>query len=351
MTKFDKSSRRVYVSRETVFVYLAALLLFIISSILISGFASVSNFRVVLTLASFIGVAAAGQTVVVITGGIDLSIPWVMTSAAFLLGDLAHSNGSLTWAIPVVLLYGAAIGAINGLGVAFVGVSPIIMTLAMDTILSGFSYQLNANLSGNVPALVSNLSSDYVGPFSIDVIIWAAVGILVSAFLVITVPGRSIYAVGSNLQVARFSGIRVKAILVTAYTLSGMTAVCAGIIVAGYASQSYAGMGDPYLFTSIAALAVGGISIYGGSGSYAGVVAGVFIITCLGVLFGAMSLGPSVLDIVYGVVIIVAMLLMKVRGTNHQNLLIRRIRIPGLLNGSPRVADSEKLSSGPDGDS
>jgi ribose transport system permease protein len=345
-----KSNRHVNFSRDTAFIFLAAFVLFVISSILVSGFASITNFRVILTLASFVGIAAAGQTVVVLTGGIDLSIPWVMTSGAFLLGDLAHSNGALTWAIPAVLLYGAAIGAINGLGVAFVGVSPIIMTLAMDTILSGFSYQLNTNLSGNVPSLISNLSSSHIGPFTIDVFIWAIVGILVFTFLMVTVPGRSIYAVGSNAQVARFSGIRVKATLVIAYSLSGVTSVCAGIIVAGYASQSYAGMGNPYLFTSIAALAVGGVSIYGGFGSYAGVVAGVFIITCLGVLFGAMSLGPAVLDVVYGVVIIIAMLLMKARGTNNQNFVIRRNKFLGFLNLPTRASNSEKLTTAPNED-
>lgn len=312
MTKLRSLRRRTKWHGEVVAAYLVALVLFLIGSVAIHGFATVTNLRTILTLASFIGIAAAGQTAVVITGGVDLSIPWIMSSSALLLGVLAHSNGSLAWAIPVVLACGAGIGAVNGIGVAYFGISPIIMTLAMNTILSGIATEISTSLSVNVPSQISNLSSEHVGPFTVDVFIWIVVGIVVLVYLGLTVPGRSIYSVGANMKVSRFSGIRVQTSLVSAYVVSGITAVCAGVIVAGYGGQAFGGLGDPYLFSSVAAVAIGGVSIYGGSGSYAGAAAGALIVACLGAILAAMSLGAGTLDVVYGVVIIAAMLLIRI---------------------------------------
>jgi len=342
------SGRRVFFHREVVVACLVALLLFVIGSFIVSGFASIANVRTILTLASFIGIAAAGQTTVVITGGIDLSNPWVMASSALLLGVLAHSDGSLVWAIPVVLAYGAGIGAINGLGVAFFGVSPIIMTLAMNTILTGFASVINAQLAVNVPNLITNLSSNHVGPFTVDVFIWVVVGLVVLAYLTLTVRGRSIYSIGSNIKVARFSGMRVQSSLVSAYVVSGVMAVCAGIMVAGYGAQAYGGLGDPYLFTSIAAVAIGGVSIYGGSGSYTGAAAGALIIALLSAILVAKSLGPAVLDVVYGAVIIGAMLLIRMPSANIRLRLTRRSQGPTALNGTSNITVTE-ISPTPQG--
>lgn len=325
MTTTKSIGRRVMSHREVVIAYLVALVLFVVGSIVVHGFATVTNLRTILTLASFIGIAAAGQTAVVITGGVDLSIPWIMASSSMLLGVLAHSNGSLGWAIPVVLAYGAGIGALNGLGVSLFGVSPIIMTLAMNTILSGMATEINASLSVNVPSQIANLSSEYIGPFTVDVFIWLVVGVVILGYLALTVPGRSIYSVGANMKVARFSGIRVQTSVISAYVVSGITAVCAGVLVAGYGGQAFGGLGDPYLFSSVAAVAIGGVSIYGGSGSYAGAAAGALIVACLGAILAVLSLGAGTLDVVYGVVIIAAMLLIRIPSVN---LRLRPTRRP-----------------------
>jgi ribose transport system permease protein len=286
--------------------------LLIVGTAVASSFIGIHNLRSVGTQASFIGLAAAGQAVVIITGGVDLSIPWVMTSSALLLGHLVGvHNDSLVWALPVVLAYAAAIGLVNGIGVAAFGISPIIMTLAMNTILSGTSSIFSSSLSEGLPTGVQNLGSEHLGPFSADFLIWVVAGVAVSIFLAVTVAGRRVYAVGANPRVARFSGVNVAGTRILAYTVSALTAACAGIMVGGYGGQAFGGLGDPYLFASVAAVAIGGVSIYGGSGNYIGVVGGALIIALLTALLPLLGLSSALLDIVYGAVILVAMLLAR----------------------------------------
>jgi ribose transport system permease protein len=104
--------------------------------------------------------------------------------------------------------------------------------------------------------------------------------------------------------VAEFSGVPTVRVTVTAYTISGVTAALAGMLLTGYSGQAYLGMGDPYLFTSIAAVAIGGASILGGSGHYVGTIAGAFVLTILTGLLPALNLSNGALLIVYGVVIL-----------------------------------------------
>ena len=117
--------------------------------------------------------------------------------------------------------------------------------------------------------------------------------------------GRQLYAVGTSATVAEFSGVPILRTTVLAYMLSGFTAALAGMLLTGYTAQAYLGMGDPYLFTSIAAVAIGGASILGGSGHYIGTIAGAFVLTILTGLLPALNLSTGALLIVYGAVILI----------------------------------------------
>ena len=117
--------------------------------------------------------------------------------------------------------------------------------------------------------------------------------------------GRHLYALGTSATVAEFSGVPTLRTTVLAYTFSGFTAALAGMLLTGYSGQAYLGMGDPYLFTSIAAVAIGGASILGGSGHYIGTIAGACLLTILTALLPALNLSSGALLIVYGVVILV----------------------------------------------
>ena len=301
-------------NRQSLFAFAVAAALFGVVLASKPAILDVDNLRSLSTQASFIGMAALGQTIVIITGGIDLSIPWVMTTCALLLGTLVGGDSAaLVWALPLTLCFAALIGLVNGCGVALLGISPIIMTLAMNTVLLGGSAIINENQSEVLPTAIQDLSSHGVGPVSIDVACWIAAGVAVTVVLAMSGLGRRLYAVGANPRVAMFSGVNVAATKIVAYVISAVSAACAGIMVAGFGGQVSGGLGDPYLFSSVAAVAVGGAAITGGSGNYVGTVAGTCVLVCLATLLPILGLSSATLSIIYGVAILATVYLATLR--------------------------------------
>ena len=292
--------------RAILFAYLGLLLLLVLTGFVAPGFLSPVHFRSLAVLAAFIGIVALGQTFVVIGGGIDLSVPWVLNSAAVLMTLFAHGQDApLLWIMPTLLVAGALVGVVNGLGVALFGVPPIIMTLAVNVILQGGILVYTGGVPpGSAPATIQFLAVGRLGGFPVIVLLWMLLAVVATVLLSKTAFGRYLYAVGSSATVAEFSGVPTLATSVSAYALSGFTAALAGMLLTGYSGQAYLGMGDPYLFTSIAAVAIGGASILGGSGHYIGTIAGAMVLTVLTGLLPALNLSNGALLVVYGVVIL-----------------------------------------------
>ncbi|MCX5568918.1 ABC transporter permease [Kaistia nematophila] len=293
--------------RAILLAYLGMIVLLLLTSVVAPGFLSPTHLRSTAVLAAFIGIVALGQTFVIIGGGIDLSVPWVLNSAAVLMTLLAGSQDApLLWIVPMLLAAGALVGMINGLGVAIFGVPPIIMTLAVNVILQGgiLVYTGGAPTS-TAPAAIQFLAVGRIAGFPVVLILWIVLAALATILLSKTAFGRYLYAIGTSATVAEFSGVPTLRTTVLAYTLSGFTAALAGMLLTGYTAQAYLGMGDPYLFTSIAAVAIGGASILGGSGHYIGTIAGALVLTILTGLLPALNLSSGALLIVYGVVILV----------------------------------------------
>jgi len=294
-------------NRAIVLAYVGMAVLLALTSIASPGFLAVSHLRSLVVLAAFIGIVALGQTFVIIAGGIDLSVPWVLNCAAVLMTVAAKGQDQpLFWIVPLLLIAGALTGAVNGIGVAMFGVPPIIMTLAMNVILQGGILVY----TGGAPPATSPPAIQYlaVGRFAgipVILILWLVLTALATLLLSKTAFGRYVYAVGTSATVSEFSGVPVRQTIVLVYTLSGFTAALAGMLLTGYTGQAYLGMGDPYLFTSIAAVAIGGASILGGSGHYIGTIAGAFVLTILTGLLPALNLSNGALLIVYGLVILV----------------------------------------------
>jgi ribose transport system permease protein len=308
--------RRFAGNRNILFAYLGALLLFVATSAFSTGFASANHIRILLIQASFIGIVALGQSFVILGGGIDLSIPWTVNGAAILVTLFSNGrNAPLVWAIPLVLGMGALVGLVNGLGIAFLGVSPIIMTLGMNVILSGaLLLYTNGSPTAVAPRAIESLATGRLGPIPYDTILWLALAALATLVLTWTAFGRHLYAVGTNRTVAQFSGIAISRVGIVTYVVSGLTSALAGIVLTGYVGQAYLGMGDPYLFSSVAAVAIGGASILGGSGHYLGTVAGALILTVLAGLLPILNLDPAALQIIYGLVILVTVAAATVPG-------------------------------------
>ncbi len=295
-------------ARPVAVAYLVSMGVFVAATLISSNFASSNNISTLLLQASFIGIAALGQTFVILGGGLDLSVPWVMTAAAIIVSRVTDgTDNGLIWAIPLILLMALVVGLINGIGVTKFKVSPIIMTLGMSGIIQGavLVYTNGTGSPESPPALVW-LEKNGIGPFTYTTIIWLVMAVVASIVLMRTSYGRKLYATGSNATVARLSGIRTSNVTIITYMISAFTAAVAGLLLLGFTGSPYLSLGSPYLFTSIAAVAVGGTSILGGRGSYIGTIAGALLITLLGAFLPILNLSVAALPIIYGVVILVA---------------------------------------------
>jgi ribose transport system permease protein len=291
--------------RTVLLVYALAALIYLITGLQSPAFFSARKLESVFVLASVLGVLGLAQQIVLVLGGVDLSLPWTMNMGAVLIASLPHGAGvQLVEGLAATLGCGLTVGLLNGFGVAVVGISPIIMTLGMNGLVQGV-LDIVTNGAGflNAPNWVVALGSGSTLAVPNILIAWALVAIISAGILGNTTHGARLYATGSSLTASRFVGLRVRRVLLTAYALDGVLAAFGGILLGGYVGESYLGMGDPYLFMSVAAAVIGGVSIYGGRGSYVGVIGGALTLTLLGYLFAAFSLGQAASDVGEGVIL------------------------------------------------
>lgn len=305
--------RRLEISlstRRQVYALAAAAVILAGGAIVHPGFASWTSLRTMLVVASFIGFVAAGQMLVVLVGGIDLSIPWVLNAAAIVL--TTTSLGLTSRMAPALLLalgVGAAVGFLNGMGVAWLKVPAVVMTLGMNGVLQGLSLGLSKGLTcrscaSYAPEPLREVVGGRLAGIPTQLFVWAGVALLMTVVLTMTTFGRRVYAVGNNPRAAYLSGVGVRAVTVVLYTLSGVLAALAGIALVGYGGQASLGLGDPYLFESIAAVVVGGVSILGGRGHYLGVAAGSVTLVAIVTLLQAERVPEYGRSIIYGLVIL-----------------------------------------------
>ena len=293
----------------------AAVLLFAVGNLVRPGFASLGSVGAVLTVASFVGLVAAGQLFVILIGGIDLSVPWVLNASAILTATASLGlDARAAWALGLALGMGALVGAVNGLGIALLGVPAVVMTLAMNGIMEGLTLGLSGGLTcaacaSYAPPVVQAVAHGVLLGVPAALWLWLGVALLVSAILGLTAFGRGTYAIGTNARASYLAGVNVVASTVALYALCGFFAALAGVLLVGFGGQASLGMGDPYLFQSIAAVVIGGVYILGGRGHYAGVVAGAISLVALVSVLMALNMPEYGRSIIYGVVILALLLL------------------------------------------
>jgi ribose transport system permease protein len=298
-----------------VLAFVLAGVLFIVGTIQATGFASYEHTRTVLITASFVGLVGFGQTLCMLTGGIDLSIPSNVAGAAVLTAFLANgSSANLVWIVPLMIGLGMVVGLVNGLGVAYAGVPPIIMTLGMNSAILGLLliYTNGGFASSAPPGLVNFVNGNTLG-MSTMLLIWIGITAVATVLLSVSAFGRKLYAVGTNPVAALLAGVNIKRVLVVPYVLSGASAALTGVLLLGFLGQAFVNMGDEYLFSSAVAVAVGGASILGGKGHYIGTVAGAIILTLIAANLNLLSLGVSAIRISYGVILLATVYLATIR--------------------------------------
>src|SRR6266566_6154337 len=272
------------------------------------GFYRPANLHVVMQQYAVLGLVTIGQVLVLLVSGIDLSVGAVMNAALIVIALMNHYNENLLLlSLVLCILLGAGVGVTNGLLVSLRDVPPFAATLGMTACVQGAILVYTLGIpAGNIPAALRPVALDGIGIVPYSLLICLAIGLIVIAFLSRGTYGRMIYAVGRSPEVARRVGISTTTVRVSAYTLCGIFAALAGIILSAYIGYVDPAIGGTYNLQSIAAAVVGGVSFVGGEGRPAGALIGaLFLLTVLNVTTLS-SLNPFTQLIVQGVVMLVA---------------------------------------------
>ena len=253
-----------------------------------------------------LGIVAAGQTLVMLTGGIDLSVASVATASAYLMATHSTLGGApaVLWGLSV----GLTVGLINGVGVALLRVQPLVMTLGTGLMTEGmlvvYSQKMMAE-EHHIPGFVIDLGAGkFLGGVPYDLCLWAPIAVAIVFILRRTGYGRLLYAIGDNAEACKLAGIRVWRILLVNYVLCGLLAAVAGLVIAGGAGTADMSLADVYLLPSVAAPIIGGTSIFGGRGGYSGTIVGALILTVLNSILTLLDVPEPVRQILYGAIIL-----------------------------------------------
>lgn len=278
-----------------------------ITSAIQPSYFSFAGLRNTVLLAAPLGIMAGAQTMLMLTGGIDLSVAMVATGAAYVAGNRSPSGALI--AIASGLLVGLIAGAVNGVGVGVFQVNPLIMTLAMSAILLGlFTSWAQTIFTGSttVAPFIKTLGggSFFGNRVPYNALVWLGIALLIMWILKRTGLGRITYAVGDNPIAARLSGVRVWQVHLALYTLAGLLAALAGILIAGRTGAVDLQLASTFLLPSVAATVIGGTSIFGGVGSYSGTIFGALILSVLNSLLTFLNVGQAIQQVVYGMIVL-----------------------------------------------
>jgi ribose transport system permease protein len=304
--RFEPRSILTWFQRNNVVALVLLLLLFVASvELLKPGTVNPVWLSNTLLFAAPLGILAAGQTMVMLTGGIDLSVVSVAMGSAFLMTTTALKFGNLT-AVAIGLGLGLVVGLINGVGVALLGVQPLVMTLGTGLMTQGiiivYSQRILASRS-IVPDFIHAIGSDRLGIIPFDLFLWLPIAALVMVVLKQTGFGRLLYAIGDNSEGCRLAGVRVWRLLLIDYVVCALLASIAGFVLVGHTNSADLSLASTYLLPSIAAVIIGGTSIFGGRGGYSGTIIGALILTVLDGLLTLLDSPEPIKQILYGAII------------------------------------------------
>ena len=295
----------------TVAITLIIILLFL-GNFISPGFASPNQIISLLIVASLLGIISAGQNLVILGGreGIDLSVGGVVSIAAVVAGNVMDgSNAAILPAVVVTLFVGGFIGLINGIGVTFIKIPPLVMTLGMLGVLQGLLVVVrNGVPSGNAaPFLVHFATKPFLNTFPGILWLWLIITLFLVFLLKHTVYGLRIYAIGTNERAAKMTAVPVELIRVSLFVLSGMFAALAGICLLGYSGSSFANVGEQYILPSIIAVVFGGTSLAGGKGGYVGTALGAILLIVLQSILITIRIDESGRQMIFGATLLLLM--------------------------------------------
>lgn len=308
--------RSAKISRETISAIAVAVLCVVLllgARFVSPSLGSWSQVETVLILGSFLVVLSFGQGLVILSGGLDLSLPAMITLGGILATNWIGSSDPGAWyLLPVVLLVCAGVGFLTALGIVILRVPPFIMSLAVSIIVSSALLGYTKGTPrGAAPEMAIALMKG--SAFGLPAPILFTIGFVILGWLVQSrsIFGRYLYAIGTNVEAARIAGVPVFTAQVLPYVFSATCAGLVGIMLVGYSNGATLRMGDDYLLPSIAAVVIGGSSILGGRGTFLGTVGGALLLTTLGTIISAIGLEFGLRTIIEGAIVLTALLLLR----------------------------------------
>lgn len=289
---------------------LAVGVIFVIGIVTLPGFAGGNAVKSMLVLAAFLGVASVGQTLVVLLAGIDLSVPALIGAGNVIATQLYGKEHMPFFLVAVIVIaFGVFVGACSGFISNRFEVTPLIVTLAVGAVVGGgVLLWTHGTLTGSAPewlgTFTSPASSLWFLPVPGVVVFWLVLAVAVEVFLRRSVLGRRIYATGANPPAARLMLINETWVWTLCFALAGGFAVIAGILLAGFTGAGLFTIGNPYLFTTIASVVVGGSSLLGGRGSYLRTVLGALVLTEVTTMLVGYGLSSAAQQAVYGGILV-----------------------------------------------
>ncbi|MFS8629240.1 MAG: ABC transporter permease [Limnochordales bacterium] len=301
--------------QETLVLLGLVALLAIIPAILSPAFRTSQNVSNILNQIAPIGFVALGQTLPILTKGIDLSVgPLVSLTTVLAATLMGFDTSSVLTGLLICLAVGLAVGLVNGFITAYLSVPPLIATLGTMSVVNGVALMVLPYPGGYVPRPFTQAMLGRIG----DVVPYSFVYFAVAALLMTWVMsstrfGRRVYAVGGHEERARVAGINVRAVLMGVYVLSSLFATLGGLALAARMYSGDPTAGNPFTMTSVAAVLIGGTTFEGGRGGIPGTVLGVFVIGLLPVSLNLLGVSPFIQDIVSGAIVVLAGLYSSLR--------------------------------------
>jgi len=298
-------------------IYFFILVLMVIASVFSDRFLTASNMVNILRQSIVLGLFAIGQSFVLLTGGMDISVEMVGRLVGLIVATIfAAYDGNPVMILPMLVLgiaIGAVMGALNGFLITRTHAVPFIITFGVAFILRGINLAISTTPIRGIPDAYLSIYDAKIGIVPVNVIVMALIWIAIWLFATRGRLGRGIYAAGGSERIARLSGIRVRQKVVWAYVLSSVFAALAGLFL-----LARTGVGDPsaaegMTFQSIVAAAIGGISLYGGRGSIFGTLGGVLLLTLLTNFFNLMQVNIFYQQLLLGAIVLVAVAAYKTK--------------------------------------
>lgn len=315
-----KLGARSLLSNRIVFAYLLAVVLMILGGLLVPGFLAFKHIMTVIQASCFLGIITLGQCIVIISGkeGLDLSVGGIFVLGIVISAAIMNGvNANIPLAVVAVLAAGFLLGLVNGFGVSYLSISPLIMTLAWGTAVGGIALFTTQGVHfGKAAPLLETVGlgalTFAVGGVKIIipwlVIIWIVLIVVAQLVLTRTTAGKVLYGIGANNRAAALSGVRTKVFRMMVYGVSGALSSTAGMLMLGYVGQPNINLGSTYVLPSAVAAIIGGISLSGGGGSYLGAVAGAIFLTTLDSILATLQFGEGGRQVIIGIVLLLLLL-------------------------------------------